>query len=135
MVLKQAMFITVAIPFKSTGDIFCSFSACIYYQFYPIVFMFIPSGVWDYIANLRDTVSNLESRVQKAQANIKVMDSILASWVLKPIFERKDGKKDALLNLEDREERLKKVYVKVFLKSYLFENSAYVSVSLSSMNR
>lgn len=67
--------------------------------------------MWDYIVKLRDTVSDLENRVQKAQANIKVMDGILASWVLKPIFERKDGKKDTLLNLEDRSEKLKKVYV------------------------
>lgn len=71
----------------------------------------LATGVWDYIVKLRDTVSNLENRVQKAQGNIKVMDGILVSWVLKPIFERKDGKKDTLLNLEDRGERLKKVYV------------------------
>lgn len=73
------------------------------------------TDVWDYIVHLRDTVSNLENRVQKAQANIKIMDRILASWVLKPIFERRDGKKDTLLNLEDRGERLRKVYVKLLI--------------------
>lgn len=71
--------------------------------------------MWDYIVHLRDTVSDLENRVQKAQANIKAMDGILASWVLKPIFERKDGKRDTLLSLEDKGERLKKVYVKLII--------------------
>ncbi|XP_069187120.1 dynein beta chain, ciliary [Procambarus clarkii] len=67
-------------------------------------------GVWEYIEVLRDTVSNLESRVQKAQTNLKRLDGILDNWVQKPIFERRDGKKDTLLNLEDKTDRLKKVY-------------------------
>ncbi|XP_071535557.1 dynein beta chain, ciliary-like [Panulirus ornatus] len=67
-------------------------------------------GVWEYIEVLGDTVSNLEGRVRKAQANVKLLDGILATWVQKPIFERRDGKKDTLLSLEDKAERLKKVY-------------------------
>nr|XP_027209167.1 dynein beta chain, ciliary-like [Penaeus vannamei] len=67
-------------------------------------------GVWEYIVALRDTVSDLEIRVQQVQANVRRVDDIMCTWVLKPIFERREGKKDTLLNLEDRAERLKKVY-------------------------
>ncbi|KAG7159120.1 Dynein beta chain, ciliary-like 3 [Homarus americanus] len=67
-------------------------------------------GVWEYIEVLRDSVSDLENRVQKAQANVRRLDNILATWIQKPIFERRDGKRDTLLNLDDKAERLKKVY-------------------------
>lgn len=69
----------------------------------------LPPGVWDYIVALRDTVSDLETRVQQVQANVRRIDDIMMTWVLKPIFERREGKKDTLLNLEDKAERLKKV--------------------------
>ncbi|KAK4326143.1 hypothetical protein Pmani_003308 [Petrolisthes manimaculis] len=67
-------------------------------------------GVWEYIEGLRDTVSHLEGRVQKAHSNLTLLDSILSNWVQAPIFERRDGKKDTLLSLDDKTERLKKVY-------------------------
>ncbi len=34
----------------------------------------------------------------------------MATWSKLPLFERKEGKKETLLNLEDREDRLKKRY-------------------------
>lgn len=71
----------------------------------------LPAGIWEYIEVLRDRVSNLENRVTKAQSNVKLLDTILITWVQKPIFERRDGKKDTLLNLEDKGDRLVKVYV------------------------
>lgn len=58
------------------------------------------------------------------------MDNILASWVLKPIFERKDGKKDTLLNLEDRQEKLKKMYVRLLT----FVTKSTVLVLYKSLN-
>ncbi|XP_056405417.1 dynein axonemal heavy chain 9 [Hyla sarda] len=66
-------------------------------------------GVWDYIQQVRDTIHDLERRVQKARDNVEEIQSIMKTWVL-PIFERKDGKKDTLLNLDDRSERLEKRY-------------------------
>ncbi|XP_044152524.1 dynein axonemal heavy chain 9 [Bufo gargarizans] len=66
-------------------------------------------GVWDYIQQVRDSVHDLERRVQKARDNVEEIQSIMKTWVL-PIFERKDGKKDTLLNLDDRSERLEKRY-------------------------
>ncbi|XP_069945104.1 dynein beta chain, ciliary-like [Cherax quadricarinatus] len=67
-------------------------------------------GVWEYIEILHESVKGLESRVRKAQVNLNRLDVILGTWVQKPIFERRDGKKETLLNLEDKTERLKKVY-------------------------
>ncbi|XP_068120654.1 dynein axonemal heavy chain 9 isoform X2 [Hyperolius riggenbachi] len=67
------------------------------------------NGVWDYIQQVRDSVHDLERRVQKARDNVEEMQAIMKTWVL-PIFERKDGKKETLLNLDDRNERLEKRY-------------------------
>ncbi|KAM3922058.1 dynein axonemal heavy chain 9 [Leptodactylus fuscus] len=66
-------------------------------------------GVWDYIQQVRDMVHDLERRVQKARDNVEEIQTIMKTWVL-PIFERKDGKKETLLNLDDRSERLEKRY-------------------------
>ncbi|XP_043925657.1 dynein axonemal heavy chain 9 [Protopterus annectens] len=66
-------------------------------------------AVWDYIQTLKDNVHDLEGRVQKAKDNVEEIQNIMKTWV-SPIFERKDGKKDTLLNLDDRSERLEKRY-------------------------
>uniref|UniRef100_F7AU91 AAA+ ATPase domain-containing protein n=1 Tax=Ciona intestinalis TaxID=7719 RepID=F7AU91_CIOIN len=66
-------------------------------------------GVWEYIEETRDQVHDLEQRVQKAKDNVDKINKIMSTWVL-PVFERKENKKDALLNLDDREDRLAKRY-------------------------
>ncbi|XP_063817028.1 dynein axonemal heavy chain 9 isoform X3 [Pseudophryne corroboree] len=66
-------------------------------------------GVWDYVQQIRDSIHDLERRVQKARDNVEEIQAIMKTWVF-PIFERKDGKKDTLLNLDDRSERLEKRY-------------------------
>ncbi|KAK7067107.1 hypothetical protein SK128_011277 [Halocaridina rubra] len=71
------------------------------------------NGVWEYIEVLRDTVHNLERRVQKVQENVRRLDDILDTWVQKPIYQRKDGKKETLLSLDDKADRLKKVNMKM----------------------
>ncbi|CAL4154033.1 unnamed protein product, partial [Meganyctiphanes norvegica] len=67
-------------------------------------------GIWSYIETLSNLVNDLEQRVRRVQKNLCDMDDLLLTWVQQPIYERKEGKKDTLLNLEDRNERLKKVY-------------------------
>ncbi|KAG7491786.1 hypothetical protein MATL_G00007500 [Megalops atlanticus] len=67
------------------------------------------NGIWDYIQQVRDAVHDLESRLQKTKDNVDEIQNIMKMWV-SPIFERKEGKKDTLLNLEDRSERLEKRY-------------------------
>lgn len=56
-----------------------------------------------------DGVQDLEQRIQKAKSNVEEIQSFVRSWG-SPIFERKDGKKESLLNLEDCQDRLEKRY-------------------------
>ena len=66
------------------------------------------SGAWEYIEKTRDLVHNLERRAQKCKDNVEEIQKIMATWKTHPLFERKEGKHDSLLNLDDREDRLKK---------------------------
>ncbi|XP_041830036.1 dynein heavy chain 9, axonemal-like isoform X1 [Melanotaenia boesemani] len=66
-------------------------------------------GVWQYIQDMRDCVCDLESRLQRTKDNVEVIQSCMRTWA-NPMFDRKDGKKDALLSLEDRTERADRFY-------------------------
>ncbi|CAF94150.1 unnamed protein product, partial [Tetraodon nigroviridis] len=66
-------------------------------------------GIWPYIQEVRDSVCDLESRLQRTKNNVEEMQNCMSSWST-PVFDRKDGKKDALLSLEDRDERLDRFY-------------------------
>uniref|UniRef100_A0A8B9JC40 Uncharacterized protein n=1 Tax=Astyanax mexicanus TaxID=7994 RepID=A0A8B9JC40_ASTMX len=65
--------------------------------------------IWEYIQGVREAVHDLEKRLQKTKDNVDEIQSIMKTWA-NPVFERKDGKNDSLLNLEDRPERLEKTY-------------------------
>ena len=54
-------------------------------------------------------MSDLEGRVSVSQQNVLKIEKRVSSWVLQPIFMRKDGKKETLLSLEDKKERMKKL--------------------------
>ncbi|KAM9371423.1 dynein axonemal heavy chain 9-like [Phaethornis superciliosus] len=66
-------------------------------------------GVWDQISMMMESVHDLEQRIQKAKNNAEEIQTIVRSWVM-PIFERKDGKKESLLCLEDYRDRLERRY-------------------------
>ncbi|KAF7661538.1 hypothetical protein LDENG_00259550 [Lucifuga dentata] len=66
-------------------------------------------GVWQYIQKVRDSVCDLESRLQRTKDNIEEIQKCMKSWAC-PVFDRKEGKKDTLLSLEDRAERLDRFY-------------------------
>lgn len=57
-------------------------------------------GVWEYIQGTRDMVRDLEKRVKLAKCNVDSINGILAKLCQKPLYQRKDDKKDCLLNLE-----------------------------------
>lgn len=59
---------------------------------------------------LHTLVGNLYERMSKIQDNLKEIKEVMKEWSVQPLFERKDGKKDTLLNLEDRQERKTKRY-------------------------
>ncbi|XP_068439704.1 dynein axonemal heavy chain 9 isoform X3 [Clinocottus analis] len=66
-------------------------------------------GVWQYIQEVRDSICDLESRLQRSKDNVEQLQGCMRAWA-RPMFDRKDGKKDALLSLEDRAERLDRFY-------------------------
>ncbi|NWR75951.1 DYH9 protein, partial [Centropus unirufus] len=66
-------------------------------------------GVWDRISVVMGDVHDLEQRIQKARNNVEEIQTIMRSWAF-PIFERKDGKKETLLSLEDCQNPLERYY-------------------------
>lgn len=46
--------------------------------------------------------------MQKSKDNIQEIQKILEPWTAVPLFERKEGKIDGLLNLDDRNDRIAK---------------------------
>ncbi|XP_043921477.1 dynein axonemal heavy chain 11 [Protopterus annectens] len=65
---------------------------------------------WPYIEEVKNTVYDLERRVQSTKDNTEMIQRIMRMWAEQTFFSRKDNKKEALLNLEDREERIAKRY-------------------------
>ncbi|KAM4689042.1 dynein axonemal heavy chain 11 [Discoglossus pictus] len=63
---------------------------------------------WDYIVKVKTIVHDLEKRVQKSKDNIQEIQQIMKTWAEQALFSRKDSKKEALINLEDKADRVKK---------------------------
>lgn len=61
---------------------------------------FLKPGAWEYIEKTRDMVHDLEKRVQAAKNNVESMSQLMTKWSEAPLYERKEGKKEGLLNLE-----------------------------------
>lgn len=62
---------------------------------------------------MRDTVHDLEKRVQKAKDNVDEIQKLMATWSKLPLFERMEGKHESLLNLNDRPDRIGKRYKEI----------------------
>jgi hypothetical protein len=57
-------------------------------------------GIWNYIENLRLSVSDLNERVIKAQENIETIKKIIVMWKNEPMFKRLESdRKEPLLDL------------------------------------
>lgn len=65
---------------------------------------------WNYICTLKDTVYQLERRLQKTKDNIEIIEVLMNGWSKQTMFCRKDHKKEAPLQLDDRAGRLAKCY-------------------------
>ena len=50
-------------------------------------------------------VCDLERRVRMAKANVEAISKIMVGWCGVPLYQRKDDKKDCLLNLDVRDHR------------------------------
>ncbi|KAK6645275.1 hypothetical protein RUM43_001551 [Polyplax serrata] len=66
-----------------------------------------------YVEKLFEMVGSLDRRVQKTQDNVNLIRNIMSAWLKNPLFERKDGKKDSLLCLEEKSERIQKRYAEM----------------------
>ncbi|KAJ8925640.1 hypothetical protein NQ315_009485 [Exocentrus adspersus] len=64
----------------------------------------------DIVTKIFERVKEITDRVKQAQGNVKNLFNSIQGWALQPLYERKDGKKENLICLEDRQERLQKRY-------------------------
>uniref|UniRef100_A0A2K5MWZ2 Dynein axonemal heavy chain 17 n=1 Tax=Cercocebus atys TaxID=9531 RepID=A0A2K5MWZ2_CERAT len=70
-------------------------------------------GVFQYIQEVREILHNLQNRMQKAKQNIEGISQTMKDWSANLLFERKDNKKEALLDLDGRIANLSKRYTAV----------------------
>lgn len=71
------------------------------------------SDIMDYLNKLRVPVERLQIRMQNTQFNLNEIRRITSTWVKYPLFERKDGKKDTVLCLNERASRVAKRYAEI----------------------
>ncbi|ROK76652.1 Dynein heavy chain 9, axonemal [Anabarilius grahami] len=64
-----------------------------------------PAGIWEYIQDVCEMIYDLEQRLQRTKDSVEEIQTVMKSWIT-PEFERKEWKKDTLLNLDDKTERL-----------------------------
>uniref|UniRef100_A0A4W3K7X4 Dynein axonemal heavy chain 17 n=1 Tax=Callorhinchus milii TaxID=7868 RepID=A0A4W3K7X4_CALMI len=69
--------------------------------------------VWSYIEEMRNILSDLETRIQKAKNNVELMQTIMLEWSALPLFERSGSKKDSFLDIDGRPNMLNKRYTLV----------------------
>jgi dynein heavy chain len=51
--------------------------------------------------------------VQHTKSNVEEVQKLMSTWSKNPLFTRKEEKNDTLLNLTDREDRLRKRYEEI----------------------
>ena len=89
------------------------------------------TGVWEYIEESRRQVCDLETRVRLAKANVEAIETIMAGWCQAPLYQRRDDKKDCLLNLEvSHHERL---HMYMHTHGYLSLKSVLDSIPISHL--
>ncbi|KAL0984038.1 hypothetical protein UPYG_G00136240 [Umbra pygmaea] len=69
-------------------------------------------GIWDYIQKMHQLVCDLETRLQRTKDHVEDIQNCMRAWAT-PLYDRREGKKDTLLSLDDRTDRLKKFYEQI----------------------
>lgn len=67
----------------------------------------------EYMQDLRAPVECLHSRMVQIQSNLNEIKDVMTSWAKAPLFIRKDGKKEATLCVEERQDRTNKRYTEI----------------------
>ncbi|CAG9859865.1 unnamed protein product [Phyllotreta striolata] len=75
----------------------------------------------DLVNNIYEAIKSLIDRVKLAQENVKRLMSNVKEWSEFPLFERKDGKKEMLLSLDDLHERVNRRYNKIEASSRMLD--------------
>lgn len=75
----------------------------------------------EYIREIYDQVTQLHGRIIQAQRNVTEAISNMNVWSNVPLFERKEGKLDNLLQLDDRAERVQRRYELIEASSAVLE--------------
>ncbi|NWU53608.1 DYH17 protein, partial [Dromas ardeola] len=70
-------------------------------------------GVMEYIQEMRDVLYDLQTRVHKAKLNMENISQLMEECSAAPLFERKDNKEAALLDLEGKANTLSKRYAAI----------------------
>ncbi|XP_059763861.1 dynein axonemal heavy chain 17 isoform X1 [Balaenoptera ricei] len=96
-------------------------------------------GVFEYIQEMREMLYNLQNRIQKAKQNIEGISQAMKDWSANPMFERKDNKKEALLDLDGRMANLNKRYTAVKdaglkIQSMVMENAELFRANTTSQS-
>lgn len=60
------------------------------------------------IEGIFNQVKQIYDRIKLAQTNIRDLMNTISAWSNQPLYERKEGKKENLLGLDDRAERIQK---------------------------
>ncbi|XP_015735401.1 dynein heavy chain 17, axonemal [Coturnix japonica] len=67
-------------------------------------------GVMEYIQEMREVLYDLSTRVQKTKLNVENISQLMEECSATPLFERKDNKDTALLDLEGRASNVTRRY-------------------------
>ncbi|XP_067457869.1 dynein axonemal heavy chain 11 isoform X1 [Thunnus thynnus] len=65
---------------------------------------------WSFISTTKDMVHDLVCRVSRAKENCEAIQSMMKGWSKQAMFCRKDNKRGSLIQLEDRGDRVNKIY-------------------------
>lgn len=65
---------------------------------------------WNFIGATKDQVHHLASRVGEAKEKCEAIQSTMKTWAKQTMFCRRDNKKNSLIQLDDRQERVHKKY-------------------------
>ncbi|XP_055971730.1 dynein axonemal heavy chain 17 [Sorex fumeus] len=95
------------------------------------------NGVFEYIQEMREILHDLQNRVQKTKQNIEGISHAMQEWSANPMFERKDGKKEALLDLDGRAMNLTRRYTAIKeagarIQAMVLENSELFRADVAS---
>ena len=86
--------------------------------------------MWDYVEATRKMVCDLEHRVRMAKANVESISKIMVGWCQVPLYQRKDDKKDCLLNLDVCE-----TYLQTHTHTHTVGHALCIFASYSSRQR